>query len=209
MQRTVLSLFDHTGNWSKPWEQAGYKVVRVDLKDGGDVLDITASWLKELGNVWCVLAAPPCTDFAVSGARWFKEKDADGRTKKSIRLVYKTLAIIRYLDPPVWALENPVGRIGTLVGCLGKPKMYFNPNEYALLAECPEREQYTKKTCLWGRFRPPSRSLWSLDPVLGSYMHRLPPTKDRAELRSVTPTGFARAFFIYNGLGEIYGIHSF
>ncbi len=36
-QKTILSLFDYSGNWSKPYEDAGYNVIRVDKKRGLDV----------------------------------------------------------------------------------------------------------------------------------------------------------------------------
>ena len=45
--RTILSLFDYSGNWSLPYEEAGANVVRIDLKHGVDVMDISATWLME------------------------------------------------------------------------------------------------------------------------------------------------------------------
>jgi hypothetical protein len=200
---TVLSLFDHSGAWSGPWREAGYPVVRVDLQDGLDVMDIDRTWLDELCPIYAILAAPPCTHFAVSGARWFAQKDADGLTRQMIRLVTKTLAIIRYVDPVIWCLENPVGRMGRLVQQLpAKPRMYFNPADYAALADDPDSEQYTKKTGLWGRFiKPDAKTIgrdYSLPAVHGSKMWRLPPSPERAALRSVTPQGFARAFYMAN-----------
>ena len=66
--------------------------------------------------------------------------------------------------------------------------MMFNPSDYG--------DPYTKKTLLWGRFSAPAKH-----PVIatdGSKMHRLPPTPERKALRSVTPPGFAQAFFEAN-----------
>lgn len=196
---TLLSLFDNSGVWSRPYEKAGNFVIRIDILDGYDILDIDNNFLDRLGTVKGILAAPPCTDFSVSGARWFKDKDADGRTAHSIRLVKKTLEIIDYLKPEFWCLENPIGRIHTLVPELGKPKAYFQPFEYAGYADDPGAERYTKRTALWGEgFVMPLK--YPLSPILGSKMHLLPPSPDRARLRSVTPTGFSRAFWGANPL---------
>lgn len=64
----------------------------------------------------------PCTDYAVSGARWFKAKDEDGRTAKSQLLVDKTKEIIEYFEPIFWVVENPVSRIHKLNPWLGEVK---------------------------------------------------------------------------------------
>jgi hypothetical protein len=81
---TVLSLFDHTGAWSAPWVEAGYNVIQMDIQDGHDVHDFSAEYFIEnwdFSDVYAILVAVPCTDFASSGARWFADKDADGRTE--------------------------------------------------------------------------------------------------------------------------------
>lgn len=82
--------------------------------------------------------------------------------------------------------------------------MYFNPCDYAKLAPSPEEEAYTKRTALWGQFNIPTPVLLgsdvSLPPVLGSKMHTQYGGKSERtkELRSVTPLGFARAFYETN-----------
>lgn len=80
---------------------------------------------------------------------------------------------------------------------IGKPDYRFHPCEYAgyLPADEQVSEAYTKLTCLWtgNGFVMPTRK--PVAPDLGSMMHRLPPTDDRADLRSATPRGFARAVF--------------
>ncbi len=191
--KTILSLFDYSGNWSKPYRENGYKVIQVDIKLGLDIYELD---YQNLPDIYGVLAAVPCTDFAASGARWFNEKDKDGRTAESIKLLKHTLKIIQFLEPVFWAIENPVGRMNSLV-----PEMkqygpwYFQPHHYG--------EPYTKKTGLWGRFVPPlpifARQAWQpVEPTEGSKMHMLPPSPDRAELRSITPIGFAYAFYEAN-----------
>lgn len=191
MTKTILSLFDYTGNWPSPYREHGYDVIQIDIKHGQDVLALDYKALPEIHGV---LAAPPCTHFSGSGARWWAEKDADGRTAEAVKLVRHTLEIIKYLQPEWWVLENPVGRIASLIPELGKP-WYFQPCDYG--------DPYTKKTGLWGDFNPPlplfSGRYWQpVEPTEGSRIWLMPPSDERAALRSITPLGFARAFFMAN-----------
>lgn len=190
--RKILSLFDVSGEWSRPYREAGYQVAHVDIQNAYmpcDIWDINREWFDDydLHDIWGVLAALPCTNFASSGARWFKFKDADGRTAASVAMAKHTLAIIEYLKPAWWALENPVGRLNKLV-----PEMtefgpwYFQP--------CDFGDPYTKKTGIWGEFNRDLQRNY-VEPTEGSKMHKLPPSKDRQYWRSITPAGFAKAFF--------------
>lgn len=95
------------------------------------------------------------------------------------------MKIVMVQRPKWWCLENPIGRLSWF---LGDPKAYFDPCDYG--------DPYTKRTCLWGDFVMPPKS--PVEPTEGSKMHRLPPSEDRAALRSVTPAGFAKAFFEAN-----------
>ena len=89
-----------------------------------------------------------------------------------------------------WALENPVGRINSLIPEMKKfgPE-YFQPHHYG--------SPYTKKTGLWGRFNFP-RPTNNVEPVEGSRMHKLFPSPERANIRSRTDENFSRAFFEVN-----------
>lgn len=136
-----------------------------------------------------IIGQPPCTEFAGSGARWWKSKGPDMLTA-ALAVSDACLRAVAIYNPSWWVLENPVGRLRTWYG---PPKFSFHPHEFA--ADFPE-EAYTKKTLLWGNFNEPTKC--SVPPVLGSKMHRLPPTPDRAQLRSMTPKGFAQAWFEAN-----------
>ena len=128
--KIILSLFDLSGNWSRPYKEAGYKVIQIDLQLGTDIL--TWDYKKIPQNaVYGILAAVPCTDFALSGARHFKRKDKDGSTEKSKQLVYKTLEIINYFKPHFWVIENPMSRIHKCCIELGTVKFKFNPCDFA------------------------------------------------------------------------------
>jgi hypothetical protein len=134
-----------------------------------NISDACADYMYEyifdnFGTIDGIIAAVSCTDFAVSGARWFAEKDAKGDTAQSVELVWQTLRIIDICMPDFWCIENPISRIHTFVPEVGKPKMYFNP--------CDFGEPYTKKTALYGQFNT-SLQITPVLPLEGSKMHRL------------------------------------
>jgi len=79
----VLSLCDRTGNMVRPWLDAGHECWIVDLQhpDGehrdGNLVRVGAdvlTWLPPRRDFLFVAAFPPCTDLAVSGARWYRDK---------------------------------------------------------------------------------------------------------------------------------------
>lgn len=196
--KVILSLFDYSGRWCRPYLEAGYNVYQVDIKLGLDILDLTPEHMP-FDQVYGILAAPPCTDFSGSGAQYWKIKDEDGRTVHSLKLVDRVLEFVDFYDPKFWVLENPVGRLQSLRPRLGKP-YYFNPNEFAgYLADIDEAdaECYTKRTGLWGNFNKPEKLAL---PVSGtSWIMKLGGKSERTkELRSMTPLGFAYAFFEAN-----------
>ncbi|KWT70839.1 MULTISPECIES: DNA cytosine methyltransferase [unclassified Variovorax] len=187
--RTVISLFDASGVLAQPWVDAGYNVITYDLQTGGDISQFDAeNLLEQHGNddVWAILAQPPCTDFASSGAQWWKEKDEDGRTEASIELVRQTLRTIELFRPPVWVMENPVGRIREQ-NKLPAPLLKFDPWHFG--------DSYTKRTELYGNFNN-ELPLAPVEPIEGSKMHRL--SSSAKFERSLTPEGFAYAFFMAN-----------
>lgn len=202
--KTILSLFDYTGNWARPYFDAGYNVICIDIKHGHDINDFCVEYLiDELGidEVHGILAGVPCTDFACSGARWFSDKDKDGRTRQSIELVMQTLRTIEFYHPVFWTIENPVGRMPRLIEALNVKPFYFNPCDYG---KGHPGEDYTKKTGLWGVFTPPTKENIGEDrsvfPAQGSKMHKLYGGKSEKTkaARSITPNGFAKAFYQCN-----------
>ena len=195
---TVVSLCDKTGNMVRPWCEAGWRAITVDLHGpAGEVEpgrlavrgDVRS--LPDFGPPAIVFAFPPCTDLASSGARWFKDKGLRS-VIEALELVEACRAWCEASGAP-WMLENPVGTLATY---WRPPDYTFHPVHYAGYGG--DGDCYTKKTCLWtgGGFVMPDRKPG--EPTLGSLMHRLPPSEDRADLRSATPMGFARAVFEAN-----------
>lgn len=180
--RVILSLCDFSGSWSRPYAEAGYTVHQLDLKTTGDI-----RLFEYPGHVHGILAAPPCTHFAVSGARWWSEK-TDSDLLEALSVVDACLRLVTVCQPKWWALENPVGRLSRWIG---EPTMYFDP--------CDFGDPYTKKTGLWGRFNT-SLPRNPVEPSEGSKMWaRYGGKSERTKtMRSMTPEGFARAFFQVN-----------
>lgn len=195
---TIISLYDYTGNWSKPYREAGYNVVQVDIQNGIDIL--TWDYSLDISKVYGILIAQPCTDYAVSGARHFAVKDADGRTAESQKLVAKTKEIIEYYNPNFWALENPKTRIHKINNWIGqRPKFVFNPCDFAKYDPVPDNSRYNKETWLFGKFNDPvakrMEPLQKENPGWKSFGGSSLETKNA---RSITPLGFAYAFFEAN-----------
>lgn len=126
-------------------------------------------------NWHLMIAHPPCTHLAVSGARWFKDKLAEQE---------EALAFVRMLmEAPIEriAIENPISIISTKIR---KPDQIIQPWQFG--------HGETKATCLWLKGLPP---LTPTDIVEGreNRVHRMPPSENRWKERSKTFTGIAKA----------------
>ena len=179
--RIILDLCGGTGSWSKPYADAGYDVWIVDPAINDQDVRLVEFAKAEIHGILC---APPCTVFANSGARWPRtEQEMIG----GLSVMDACLRFVVIYKPVFWALENPVGKMKRF---LGPPKMYFQP--------CDFGDPYTKKTLLWGNFNHPITS--PVKPVEGSKMHLNYGGKSERtkRARSLTPPGFARAFFEAN-----------
>lgn len=137
----------------------------------GDVLEV-------LTQGWDLMVAhPPCTDLAVSGARWFPQKRADGRQQRALDFV----RILLDAPIPRIALENPVSVISSAIR---KPDQTIQPWQFG--------HGEVKATCLWLKGIPP---LVPTDIVEGriAKVHREPPSPHRWKNRSRTYPGIAKA----------------
>jgi hypothetical protein len=182
--RTILSLCDLSGNWSRPYEEAGYQVIRIDLADGQDV-----RLMKRLDeSIHGILASPPCTHFSKAGA-WTWPTKGDAALLDGLSVVDACLRAVVIYRPVWWALENPAGR---LKDYLGKAPWRFQPYEFS--------DPWTKATYLWGHFTPPVPILCpaavAVDPIHGDITSRM--SSSAKAKRSLTPPGFAQAFFEAN-----------
>lgn len=174
----VLVACEFSGIVRESFRKRGHDAWSCDLlptdKTGqhyqGDVLDLIYKRKWDL-----MIAHPPCTHLAVSGARWFKDK---------VKEQQEALSFVRHLlDAPIAkiALENPISIISSKIR---KPDQIIQPWQFG--------HGETKATCLR------LKNLPDLEPtnIVGgreARVHRMPPGPDRWKERSRTFQGIADA----------------
>ena len=141
-------------------------------------LQFDLNFVLEVYKHWdMIIAFPPCTHLASSGARWFKEKKTDGRQKEAIDF------FMSIVDAPCEkiAIENPIGIMSTVYR---KPDQIIQPWQFG--------HGETKATCLWLKNLP---LLKPTNIVKGreQKVWKMAPSPDRPKLRSKTYFGIARA----------------
>lgn len=181
MARKVLIACEESGAVTAAMVARGVDAWSCDLQETsgslphrhirGDVLDAL-----QYGNWDAVIAFPPCTHLASSGARWFAEKRADGRQGEAIAFFREFIGCA-----PMVAIENPIGIMSRV---WRKPDQIIQPWQFG--------HGETKATCLWLQGLP------KLVPtqIVGGRRGRIleySPSPDRGKLRSKTYTGIAAA----------------
>ena len=165
----------------KAFRDIGHDAYSCDLLDySGEHPEwhIKADAMEIIKIRWdLIIAHPPCDHLAVSGARWFPEKIADGRQQQGIDF-FMSLA---NANIPKIAIENPIGIMSTI---WRKPDQIIQPWQFG--------HGETKATCLWLRGLP---KLEPTDIVEGREQRiwKMAPSEDRARLRSLTYQGIADA----------------
>lgn len=194
MKKIILDLCGGTGSWSAPYKEAGYDVRVITLPEH-DVRTYTPP-----ENVYGILAAPPCTMFSLARTRAIKPRDFN----EGMEIVEACLKIIwdvrKKQKLAFWAMENPMGYLRQF---MGKPPFHFDPWEFG--------DPYTKGTDIWGYYNFPVKRYKHIDEVMtpeqkakcSTNSRKLPSiseitgSKQQAK-RSITPQGFAKAFFKQN-----------
>lgn len=208
MSEAAIFLCDLTGRMAEPWAAAGYECFCVDVQHSirrervegrihyvwGDA----RTWRPRAGlRIVFGFAFPPCTHVAGSGARDFETKG--GMMLRDALETFEACRTNLAWSGAPYGVENPRGILSSIPH-IGPADYRFHPCDYAgyLPPEEQASEAYSKDTHLWtgNGFVMPDRK--PVAPDLGSLMHRLPPSDDRADLRSATPRGFARAVFDAN-----------
>jgi site-specific DNA-cytosine methylase len=174
----ILVACEYSGAVRNAFAANGHDVTSCDLLPAednspnhyqGDVFDI-------IDNGWDIMIAhPPCTHLAVSGARWFKDKQVE--QAEALEFVRRLLDA----DIPKIALENPISVISSKIR---KPDQIIQPWQFG--------HGETKATCLWLKGLTP---LVPTDIVDGREQRvwKLPPSENRWKERSRTFTGIAKA----------------
>lgn len=188
-----------------------------------DSHEVYAFMRKNIGRIAFVAGFPPCTDLAVSGSRWFESKaDEDPAFQfKAMQVVWQCYDMARFIGCR-YLIENPVSQISTY---WRKPDHTFDPYEFTWYVAT---DNYTKHTCLWtgqgfqmpwpailpevrevirlvveeyGRMIPKKKvrkTMPGYEFYPDNRIHSAAPGPERANIRSATPEGFARAIYDAN-----------
>ena len=144
----------------------------------GDVMSV-------LGEGWdLMIAHPPCTHLAVSGARHFAQKRKDGRQQAAIEFF---MALANSGIPKI-AIENPVCIMSSV---WRKPDQIIQPWQFG--------HGETKATCLWLKGLPPLKPT-NIVNGRADRIHKMAPSPDRWKLRSITYRGIAAAMAAQRGI---------
>ena len=189
----VLVACEFSGTVRDAFAALGHYAISIDLlpsdKPGehikGNILNVPMGYLQSFD---LMIAHPPCTYLANSGERWIKGNPGRLFERKEAVKFVRWLA---GLDIPRIAIENPIGHLST---AWRKPDQIIQPFHHGH----PE----WKSTCLWLKGLPLLKPSDIVEPDsttgggkkpgrISSKLHRLPPSADRAKLRSITYTGIA------------------
>jgi hypothetical protein len=188
----VLIACEYSGVVRRAFAARGHTVMSCDLEpsDDNDPMHYQGDVRDLLHKKWdLMIAHPPCTHLAVSGARWFKEKP------EKAALQEEALEFVRLLmDAPIEkiCIENPISVISTRIR---KPDQIIQPWQFG--------HEASKSTCLWLKNLPlltPTNIVGKGEYVTTKGGNRipkwynLPPSPDRGKLRSRTFEGIAAAF---------------
>ena len=219
------SCYDIKNKYSQERFNSGAHLNMVNFDIGRETLERCARAINRLGGaevhlpidvrptpVKLVFAFVPCTDLAVSGARWFAKKrkrDPDFQNKA----VQRALDAVKFAEDigADYCIENPVSVLSTL---WRKPDYTFHPYEYGGYLSDSEtehplypdhiahRDAYSKKTCLWTSegFVMPEKKPVACESFGNSRQHsKLGGRSEKTKtIRSLTPRGFAKAVYMAN-----------
>jgi hypothetical protein len=192
-KKIILDLCGGTGAWSKPYADNGYDVRVITLPE----YDIRTYELPK-EPIYGILAAPPCTMFSI--VRTTAKRPRDFR--EGLEIVEACERIIRAVmlqrKLKFWAMENPRGYLQQFIG---RPYFEFDPTEFG--------DRHNKRTQIWGYFKKPIKTQTYVKTIShaisNAAFEELPPDYIRdpnmrmdAIKRSITPAGFAKAFYEAN-----------
>jgi site-specific DNA-cytosine methylase len=177
----ILVACEESGNVTDAFLRRGHEAFSCDLlPTSGNHPDrhIRGDVTRLLKLNWdMIIAFPPCTHLASSGARWFPEKRADGRQRAAIDFFMQ----FANANCKKIAIENPIGIMSTEYR---KPDQIIQPWQFG--------HGETKATCLWLKGLPclvPSNIVCGREQKIW----KMPPGPERAKLRSKTFPGIAEA----------------
>lgn len=174
----VLVACEFSGRVRSAFRALGHEAYSCDIlpSDDNSPFHLQQDVLPLLAEDWdLMIAHPPCTYLAASGARWWKDRQE--------QQAYALDFVQKLLDAPIAriALENPVGRISTKIR---KADQIIQPWQFG--------HGETKATCLWLKNLPllrPTNIVTGRSPRI----HYMRPGPLRGRMRSITYQGIAEA----------------
>ena len=175
----VLELFAGSRSFSKVAEEMGMETFTSDIKPFEkidlviDILELDNDLLmqklfkKGIDNIDCVWASPPCTYFSVASIGHHWNKDHTPKTEEAklgVKIIQKTVDIIKFLKPDYFFIENPRGKLRKLEVVKGIPR--------ATVTYCQYGEDRMKPTDIWSNFIFEEHSLLSEDNKLQGWKPR-------------------------------------
>ena len=147
----VYDFFAGTGSATKPFEDRGHKVIKIELDehfeaDERDILKLTADELiAKYGRPDFIWASPPCTTFSVASISHHWTVDKKPKTKAAelgLDLIAKTIQLIKELKPTNWLIENPRGML--------RKQAIMSQFPRQTVTYCQYGDNRMKPTDLWG-----------------------------------------------------------
>lgn len=185
----VLVACEESQAVTKEFRALGHEAYSCDIQDcsgGHPEWHIKGDVLAILNDGWdMIIAFPPCTHLAVSGAAWFEQKRRDGRQQLGIDFFMK------FANHPCKkkSIEQPVGIMSTV---WRKPNQIIQPYMFGYLE--------SKATCLWLEGLPLLKPTLNVKPLMDLLpknkrmrLHYLPPSPERSKIRSKTYPEIAKA----------------
>lgn len=216
----VAILFEASGVVREAFTNAGHDAISVDIRATehvgihwqGDVFDYLDS--PDFATRDLVIAHPTCTYLAASGLHWNSRPGCEWRAAETAKALDDVRKLVAAFQGKAWAIENPVGLIGTKI-----------MPAFDIVQPCEFGDDASKRTCFYGNLpklvrdpaaRVPGRIVidprnekiverWSNQTDSGQ--NRLPPSADRWALRSQTYPGIAKAMTQWgNPARDLFGI---
>lgn len=195
----VLLACEESQTVCKEFRKLGHEAYSCDIQEcsgGHPEWHLQKDIFEVIDMGWdMMIAFPPCTHLAVSGAAWFEKKIADGRQQQGVDFFMKIInAPIQQI-----AVENPIGIMSSK---FKKPDQIIQPYFFG--------DPYKKSTCLWLKNLPLLHKTNAVDPIFVeynssktksgkskySYMWKVSTQNNNViaqRLRSKTPDGLAQA----------------
>lgn len=181
----ILIACEFSGVVREAFRTRGHNAWSCDIEAAMDKspyhYEFDISWPLAYREWDMMIAHPPCTHLAVSGARWFKNKMEEQKSAIDFFM------LLINSDIPMICVENPISIMSTIYR---KPDQIIQPWQFG--------HGETKATCLWLKGLPllqPTKIVEGRE----QRIHMMPPSKDRGRLRSITYKGIAEAMAVQWG----------